>query len=71
MTFSALCGGRTDRIEVIVRFLAVLELFKANAVTLDQGDRWGEIVVAWSGEADLEVALEDAEEYMVPVEGAS
>jgi segregation and condensation protein A len=70
VSFSALCEGRIDRIEVIVRFLALLELFKANAVTLEQADRWGEIVVVWSGEADLEAALEDAEEYMVPVEGA-
>src|SRR5918992_85694 len=65
VTFSALCRGRSDRIEVIVRFLALLELFKANAVTLDQADRWGDIVVVWSGDADLEAALEDAEEYMV------
>jgi segregation and condensation protein A len=71
VTFSALCRGRSDRIEVIVRFLALLELFKANAVTLDQADRWGDIVVVWSGDADLEAALEDAEEYMVEVEGAS
>jgi segregation and condensation protein A len=66
MSFSSLCDGRTDRIEVIVRFLAVLELFKADAVSLQQADRWGEIVITWSEEADLEAALKDAEEYTLP-----
>jgi segregation and condensation protein A len=68
LSFSELCGGSGERMEVIVRFLAVLELFKANAVTLDQADRWGEFVVAWTGEASVESALEDAEEYMVAEE---
>lgn len=68
LSFSQLCDGGEERVEVIVRFLAVLELFKANAVTLDQVDRWGEIVVAWTGETSVEAALEDAEEYMVAIE---
>jgi segregation and condensation protein A len=68
LSFTDLCGVREERVEVIVRFLALLELFKANAVTLDQADRWGEIVVSWTWEASVETALEDAEEYMVAVE---
>jgi len=64
-TFTELCTGIQERIEVVVRFLALLELFKAGAVELEQPDRWGDIVVRWTGEIDAtEVAL-DAEEYTV------
>jgi segregation and condensation protein A len=68
MSFAELCRGRVQRIEVIVRFLALLELFKAGAVSVDQAERWGEIVVAQTGEAGVEAALEEAEEYVLPAE---
>jgi chromatin segregation and condensation protein Rec8/ScpA/Scc1 (kleisin family) len=43
----------------------LLELFQAGAVKLEQPDRWGDIVVRWTGDIDAtEVAL-DAEEYTV------
>ena len=34
---------------MIVRFLAVLELFKQGMVELDQGERFGDIEVEWTG----------------------
>jgi segregation and condensation protein A len=46
-TFARLTAGVSDRIEVIVRFLAVLELFKQGLIELDQADRFGDIVVEW------------------------
>jgi segregation and condensation protein A len=38
-----------ERVEVIVRFLAVLELYKQGVVELDQVERFGEIEVIWTG----------------------
>jgi segregation and condensation protein A len=63
--FDELCGARPGRIEVVVRFLALLELFKAGAVDVSQSERFGGIVARWTGEASLEDVLEDAEEYAV------
>jgi segregation and condensation protein A len=50
-TFARLTAGLRDRIAVIVRFLAVLELFKQGLVELDQADRFGDIVVQWRADA--------------------
>jgi segregation and condensation protein A len=62
-TFEQLCGGIQERIEVVVRFLALLELFKAGAVDLEQPERWGDIVVSWTGEVNAEDVAMAAEEY--------
>ena len=43
ITFRRLTGGLVERLEVIVRFLAVLELFKQGVVELDQAERFGDI----------------------------
>src|SRR3954447_2106996 len=43
VTFRRLTDGLVDRLEVIVRFLAVLELFKQDLVELDQGERLGDM----------------------------
>jgi segregation and condensation protein A len=51
-----------ERIEVIVRFLAVLELFKQGAVELDQAERFGDIEITWTGGDHL-----DADELVVDV----
>jgi segregation and condensation protein A len=53
-TFRALTGHLTSRIEIIVRFLALLELCKQGRVSLDQGHTFGDLEVAWvSGSPDL------------------
>jgi segregation and condensation protein A len=62
-SFEQLCSGIEERIEVVVRFLALLELFKAGAVELDQPDRWGDIVVHWTGEVEASTVALEAEEY--------
>lgn len=46
-SFRRLCAGASARIEVVVSFLAVLELFKAEAVELDQTEPFGDIAVRW------------------------
>jgi len=50
-TFRSLTGSLVERLEVVVRFLALLELFKAGLVELDQVGRFGDIHVAWTGPA--------------------
>lgn len=52
ISFAKLSMGIIDRVEVIVRFLALLELFKQGRVDLTQGDRFGEIEVLWTGGSD-------------------
>ena len=42
-------SGLVERLEVIVRFLAVLELFKQGMIELDQDEQFGEIEVMWTG----------------------
>ncbi len=55
VTFRELADGLDDRIEVIVRFLAVLELFKQGYVELDQTERFGDIDVTWTPSGDVSV----------------
>ncbi|MDQ3660839.1 MAG: segregation/condensation protein A [Actinomycetota bacterium] len=69
-SFAYLSGGATSRIEVIVRFLALLELYKGGAVELEQAARFGDIVVSWTGEVEVSDVISDAEEYSL-VPGAS
>lgn len=49
VTFRRLTDGLVERLEVVVRFLAVLELFKQGAVELDQAEVFGDITVTWIG----------------------
>ena len=46
-SFRALVDGCRTRIEVIVRFLAVLELCKMGRVTLGQGATFGDLSLSW------------------------
>ena len=48
ISFRRLTADLGDRIEVIVRFLAVLELFKQGAIDIDQPERFGDIEVIWA-----------------------
>lgn len=67
--FRTLCDGLLTRLEVVVRFLALLELFKAGAVELSQGDRFGEIHATWTGAADEHDVIADIDEYALETEG--
>ncbi len=64
-SFESLCSHAGDKIEVVVRFLAVLELFKAGAVDVGQADRFGSIRVSWTGETSVASVLDEAEEYTI------
>jgi segregation and condensation protein A len=54
ITFRRLTADLADRIEVIIRFLALLELYKQGAIELDQPERFGDIEVCWSAEDDFD-----------------
>jgi segregation and condensation protein A len=49
ITFRRLTSGLAERLEIVVRFLAVLELFKQGAVDLEQVESFGEITIVWLG----------------------
>jgi segregation and condensation protein A len=51
-TFRSLTGSLVERLEVVVRFLAILELFKAGLVELDQIGQFGDIHIVWLGASD-------------------
>jgi segregation and condensation protein A len=52
ITFRRLTSGLVDRLEVVVRFLAVLELFKQGLIDLDQVRSFAELEIVWVGERD-------------------
>ena len=56
-TFRQLTGHLTSRIEIIVRFLALLELCKQGRVSLDQGHTFGDLSVAWVHDVPATVSL--------------
>lgn len=56
VTFRRLTEELVDRLEVVVRFLAVLELFKQGAIELDQPAAFGDIEILWVGSPALGVA---------------
>lgn len=45
ITFTALLSRQTNRIEVVVTFLAILELIKQREVQVEQVDTFGEIMI--------------------------
>ncbi len=49
ISFRELTGALVDRLEVVVRFLAVLELFKQGFVDVDQPRTFGDIQIVWLG----------------------
>jgi len=48
-SFRSLTTGLVERLEIIVRFLAILEMYKQGFIELDQIDRFGDIRVQWTG----------------------
>jgi segregation and condensation protein A len=52
MTFRALCGDAPDMLTTVARFLALLELFRENAVAFDQVSPLGELTVRWTAADD-------------------
>ncbi len=49
-TFRALCADCTTVLEVVARFLALLELYREGLVAFDQMTALGELTVTWTGD---------------------
>jgi len=56
-TFRELTGHLAEKVEVVVRFLGVLELYKQGLVDLRQHETFGELVVVWVGAPTPDRAL--------------
>ena len=65
ITFRRLTASLMDRLEVVVRFLALLELFKQGLVDIAQTSAFGDIDILWLGEdgADEALALASIDSY--------
>jgi segregation and condensation protein A len=63
ITFHQLSGSLATRLEVIVRFLAVLELYKRGWVDLAQATTFGELTIVWLGTEDAPATFSAVEEY--------
>jgi segregation and condensation protein A len=55
--FRALTASQVERLEIVVRFLAILELCKQGLVDLAQTERFGDIRITWIGERGSDSAL--------------
>ncbi|MGV0746518.1 segregation/condensation protein A [Mycolicibacterium sp. XJ870] len=60
-TFGELVADCTDGIEIVGRFLALLELFRARAVAFDQSEPLGVLQVSWTGDRPNSEHLATAE----------
>lgn len=60
-SFSALLRFRGDRLELIVTFLAMLELVKRRAVTAEQPDLFGDIQIESNGDLEENDILDNLE----------
>ncbi|MGH9138129.1 MAG: segregation and condensation protein A [Acidimicrobiales bacterium] len=49
VTFKRLTAQLVEKLEVVVRFLAVLELFKHGLVDLEQPTSFGDLTITWIG----------------------
>lgn len=49
ISFRRLTSGLAERLEIIVRFLALLELFKQGSIDLAQAETFGDIEISWLG----------------------
>jgi segregation and condensation protein A len=64
ISFARLTAALAERMEVIVRFLALLELYKQGLVELDQAGTFAELGVRWTGgDAEAGADLRGIEEY--------
>ena len=60
LTFRALAADAEDRVTIVARFLALLELFREQAVAFEQLTPLGELTIRWTGteSGDLDISDE-------------
>ncbi|MFD4031013.1 segregation/condensation protein A [Streptomyces sp. NPDC058637] len=59
LSFQVLTEDAGDTLTVVARFLALLELYREKAVTLDQEEALGELLVRWAGAEGTEPVVTD------------
>jgi segregation and condensation protein A len=62
-SFAQLTSDLADRLEIIVRFLAILELYKEGLVDLEQATSFAELRVTWLGHRRVAAESLDVGEY--------
>lgn len=61
--FTELVAECTAPIEIVARFLGVLELYRSKAVLFEQSEPLGPLQVSWTGERPAQDDLEKAVDY--------
>jgi len=69
-TFRRLTAGLSARLDVIVHFLALLELYKRGAVDLEQPSTLGELHVSWLGLDDEDDGDSSSQEAVLVIGGS-
>jgi segregation and condensation protein A len=59
LTFRDLVGDSPDRLTTVCRFLALLELFREQAVVFEQPQPLAELIIRWTGADDGELNISD------------
>ncbi|WP_093565329.1 segregation/condensation protein A [Streptomyces sp. OspMP-M43] len=59
VSFTVLTGDAPDTLTVVARFLALLELYREKAVTFDQDEALGDLLVTWCGGEGAEPVVTD------------
>ncbi|MFC7449979.1 segregation and condensation protein A [Rhodococcus daqingensis] len=63
-TFGDLVAGCDLTVQIVARFLALLELYRERAVAFEQPEPLGELMVSWTGDVDADgQTLVSAEDY--------
>jgi segregation and condensation protein A len=63
ITFARLTADLGERLEVIIRFLALLEMYKQGLVELDQAANFADLHVSWVGAEGEDLSEMVVEEY--------
>jgi segregation and condensation protein A len=58
-TFRSLIADCAGTFEIVARFLAVLELYREQAVSMEQLEPLGELYITWTGADDAEIQVGD------------
>lgn len=62
-SFGELVAGCEHQVEIIARFLALLELFRQQVIAFEQPEPLGDLNVTWTGENDDRPIVVSAEDY--------
>jgi segregation and condensation protein A len=69
-TFRALCADCQSTLEVVARFLALLELYREGLIQFDQQVALGELTITWVGDdaAGIDLEIDEYGEELEPID---